>query len=310
MTRKKMHESELDIDEAAVGRLVARQFPYLSHAEVRAVDSSGTDNALFRVGDELVARIPRVEWASPQIEKEQRWLPLLAPRLSLSIPVPVALGHPDQEVPWRWSLYRWLDGVNPTLISLAEPDTAARSVARFIRELEAIDATSGPTPGESGSDRGTKLMHRIDAVAGALAECEGLIDTVLARLVWLEALAAPEWAQPGVWIHGDIQPGNLLMVDGSIAAVIDWGCLGVGDPAVDLLVAWNLFSGKSRETFRKAIDVDEATWARGRGWAISVGLIALPYYFHTNPALAEQSRQVINAVIADYCTRHGLVEAQ
>jgi len=153
-------------------------------------------------------------------------------------------------------------------------------------------------------------MHRIDAVAGALAECEGLIDTDLARLVWLEALSAPEWAQPGVWIHGDIQPGNLLMVDGQITAVIDWGCLGVGDPAVDLLVAWNLFSGKSRETFRKAIDVDEATWARGRGWAISVGLIALPYYFHTNPALAEQSRQVINAVIADYCTRHGLVEAQ
>jgi aminoglycoside phosphotransferase (APT) family kinase protein len=192
-----------------------------------------------------------------------------------------------------------LEGKNATLDRLANPQETAVTLANFITTLQQLDAAHGPAPGEHNSGRGVPLAERDAQTRQAIAALEGMIDTKAATAVWEAALELPAWSGAPVWLHGDLQSGNLLAVDGELTAVIDFGCLGVGDPACDLMVAWNLFSGEAREAFRTALAVDGATWARGRGWALSVGLIALPYYQHTNPVLAGISQYAIDEVLAE-----------
>lgn len=242
MATGRMHVDEAEIDASLVGRLLAAQFPQWADFPVRAVPSTGTDNAIFRLGGEMCVRLPRVQAAAGQVEKEQQWLPRLAPLLPLAIPVPLAKGAPGEGYSWHWSVYEWLEGETATMERLADALTSA----------------------------------------------------------WEAALAAPVWPGPPAWIHGDLQSGNLLVVDGRLSGVIDFGGLGVGDPACDLQVAWNLFAGDSRQTFRAALAVDDAAWARGRGWALSVALIQLPYYKDTNPALAANARYTIGEVLGDF----------
>jgi aminoglycoside phosphotransferase (APT) family kinase protein len=263
------------------------------------VPSAGTDNALYRLGRDMVVRLPRIDWAVGQVEKEQRWLPKLAQHLPLAIPVPLAKGVPGEGYPWHWSVYRWLDGENAALERLADVRQTAVTLAHFITALQQIDPSNGPPLGEHNSGRGVPLAERDGQTRQAIAALAGVIDTEAATAAWETALETPAWSGPPVWLHGDLQSGNLLAVDGVLTAVIDFGCLGVGDPACDLMVAWNLFSGEARRAFRAALAVDEATWARGRGWALSVGLIALPYYQHTNPVLANIARFAIHEVLTD-----------
>ncbi len=296
---KKMHADEVATDAGLVRRLIAAQFPRWADLPIRPVPSAGTDNALYRLGDDLVVRMPRISWATGQIEKERRWLPMLAPHLPLAIPTQMAVGEPAEGFPWGWSVYGWLDGENATLDRLADPDQAARDLAQFIRALQAIDASGGPQPTPGTSGRGVPLAARDEETRTAIAACEGLIDTGAALAAWESALAAPVWQGPPVWLHGDLQSGNLLAVDGRLTAVIDFGAMSTGDPACDLMVAWNLLTAGSRETFRHAIAVDEATWARGRGWGLSPALIALPYYRRTNPGLSAIARHAIAEVLAD-----------
>jgi aminoglycoside phosphotransferase (APT) family kinase protein len=299
MAAAKMHADEVATDAGLVRRLLAGQFPQWADLPIEPVPSAGTDNALYRLGNELVVRMPRISWATGQIDKERRWLPHLAPRLPLAIPAPVAVGEPAEGFPWRWSVYRWLDGENATLDRLADPDGAARDLAHFVRALQAIDATGGPLrePGTFG--RGVPLAVRDAGTREAIAACDGLIDTHAATLAWEAALAAPAWRGPPVWLHGDLQSGNLLAVKRRLSAVIDFGALTIGDPACDLMVAWNLFTAGPRAVFRAAIAVDDATWARGRGWALSPALVALPYYRESNPGLAAIARHAIAEVLAD-----------
>jgi len=296
MSDGKMHVDEVDTDVTLVRRLLAAQFP---HLPMEPVHAAGTDNALYRLGDEMAVRLPRIQGAARQVDKEQRWLTRLAPLLPLAIPVPLAKGTPGQGYPWHWSVYRWLEGENATIECIADPRQAATGLAQFLAALQCIDPTGGPPPGPHNSFRGVPLATRDAATRAAILTLHGALDAAAVTAAWEAALQAPTWRDPPVWIHGDMQPGNLLAQQGGLSAVIDFGCLGVGDPACDLIVAWNLLSAETRDVLRAALTVDAATWARGRGWALSIGLIALPYYQSTNPVLAGISRYAIDEVLAD-----------
>lgn len=299
MAAQKMHSDEVETDIALVRRLLAGQFPQWADLPLQPVPSGGTDNAIYRLGNDMAVRLPRIAWATAQVEKEQQWLPRLAPHLPLAIPVPLAKGVPAESYPWHWSVYRWLDGENATMDHLTDPRQAATDLAQFLTALQHIDASEGPLAGTQNFSRGVPLVMRDTAVRDAIALLHGRIDTDAATAAWEESLQATVWNSPPVWIHGDLQSGNLLAINGKLHAVIDFGGLGVGDPACDLMVAWNLFSAESREAFRAALAIDDATWIRGRGWALSVGLIALPYYWDTSPPMVRYAQYTIAEVLAD-----------
>jgi aminoglycoside phosphotransferase (APT) family kinase protein len=305
MSAGKMHVDEVDTDGSLVGRLLAAQFPQWADLAIEPVRSAGTDNALYRLGDDMAVRLPRIHWATGQVDKEHRWLPRLAPLLPLAIPVPLAKGIPGEGYPWHWSVYQWLEGEHATIERITDPRQVATELAQFIAALQRIDPTGGPPPGPHNSSRGVPLAMRDPQTRAAIATLHGMLDADAVTTAWAAALQAPAWRGPPVWIHGDLQSGNLLAHQGRLSAVIDFGCLGVGDPACDLIVAWNFLSAETRDVFRTALPVDDATWARGRGWALSVGLIALPYYQSTNPVLAGMSRRAIDAILADHNARRG-----
>jgi aminoglycoside phosphotransferase (APT) family kinase protein len=296
----KMHDDEVDIDVALVRRLLTAQFPQWATLPLAPVPSAGTDNALYRLGSDMVARLPRIERATGQVDKEQTFLPRLAPHLPLAIPAPLALGRPGEGYPWRWSVYQWLEGENATIERIADPIQAALDLAHFVAALQRIDPTGGPPPGVHNFFRGVPLSTRDAQTRAAIAELSGVLATRAVTTAWDAALQTPAWHGPPVWLHGDLAPLNLLVQHGRLSAVIDFGSLGVGDPACDSIVAWNLLSAQTRDVFRAALPVDDATWARGRCWALSVGLIALPYYQRTNPMLASIARRTIAEVLTDH----------
>ncbi|MDQ3238091.1 MAG: aminoglycoside phosphotransferase family protein [Actinomycetota bacterium] len=300
MSTERMHVDEVDIDASLVRRLLAAQFPQWEDLPLKPVRSAGTDNAMYRLGDDMAVRLPRIPGAADDVIKEQQWLPRLAPQLPLAIPVPLAKGMPGEGYPWHWSVYRWLEGENATAERIADARQLATDLAQFITTLRDIDTEDQLPTGSLRSYRGGPLAHRDEATRAAIAACDGILDVALVTEVWEAALQVPAWNGPPVWIHCDIQPGNLLATQGRLSAVIDFGGLAIGDPAVDQIVAWNLLSAETRDTFRESLSVDDATWARGRGWALSIGLVALPYYKDTNPMLAGISRYQVEEVLADH----------
>jgi aminoglycoside phosphotransferase (APT) family kinase protein len=299
MPDRKMHADEVATDVSLVRRLLAGQFPRWAGLAIEPVASAGTDNAIYRLGDDLAVRLPRIHWAAGQAQKEQRWLPHLAPHLPLAIPVPLATGGPAEGYPWHWSVSPWLEGENATGERIADLSQAATDLADFVAALQRIDSSRGPHAGPHNFGRGVPLAMRDAGARAAIPAWDGIVDTGTVTAAWDEALRVPAWDGPPVWLHGDLTAGNLLAKAGRLTAVIDFGCLGVGDPAADLIVAWNLLSGESREVFRATLSVDDATWARGRGWALALALGALPYYRDTNPVIVASSRHAINAVLAD-----------
>ena len=294
-----MHENEVHTDEDLVRRLLAAQFPQWKELPVRRVSSSGTDNALYRLGHEMLVRLPRIDWAIEQVKKEHAWLPRLAPHLPLEIPVPLEMGEPGEGYPWNWSVYRWLEGENRTRDDPSDPQQTAIDLAEFLQALESIDTAGGPSAVENGS-RGAPLAARDEATRAAIEALRGTIDVDAVTQIWESALQAPAWSLAPVWFHGDVLPGNLLFKHGKLSAVIDFGGSGVGDPACDLMIAWNLFPGESRGTFRSALGVDDATWLRGRGHALSQALIFIPYYMHTNPIGVRNAWRAIDEVLDDF----------
>ncbi|WNV86802.1 aminoglycoside phosphotransferase family protein [Umezawaea sp. Da 62-37] len=293
----RMHDDEIDIDPPLVRALLAEHFPRWAGLPVRAVASTGTDNAMFRIGEDLAVRLPRVGWAVGGVELEQRWLPVLAPHLPVAVPEPVGLGAPACGYPWPWSVYRWLPGANPVVGALADPHGLATAVAGFVTALRAVDTAGAPAAG-----RGAPLAPRDGGTREAIAALTDVVDADAVTGAWEEALRAPEWTGEPVWVHGDLSPGNLLLTGDALTAVIDFGAMGLGDPACDLISAWNLLPADARDTFRGALDADDATWARGRGWALTIALLQLPYYRDTNPGLAANARHVIDQVVADHIT--------
>lgn len=299
MSASKMHDNEVETDVPLVRRLLTAQFPRWAGLPIAAVTSAGTDNALYRLGGDMVVRMPRILSAVGQVATEHEWLPRLAPLLPLAIPVPLAKGMPGEGYPWQWSIYRWLAGENATIARFADPRQAATELADFIAALWRIETRGWPPPGPPFSFRWESLAARDTPTRAAIAALDGMLDTGAVTGAWEAALQTPAWDRSPVWVHADLQPLNLLVERGRLSAVIDFGGLGLGDPACDLMVAWNLLSADIREDFRAALPVDDATWARGRGWALSVGLIALPYYQTSNPALAGIARRTIAEVLAD-----------
>jgi aminoglycoside phosphotransferase (APT) family kinase protein len=294
-----MHATEVATDVHLVRRLLVEQFPEWSALAISRVDSAGTDNALYRLGEDMVVRLPRVSWAREQIDKEQRFLPRLAHALPLDVPLPLGKGHAGGGYPWEWGVYRWLDGETATLDRVRDFDDFALELARFITTLHGLDATAAPAAGEHNSHRGVPLALRDAPTRAAIASLADELDSARATTVWENALAAPAWSAAPVWVHGDLQSGNLLARDGRLGAVIDFGCLGAGDPAVDLIVAWNLLPDRARAVFRSALAMDEATWERGRGWALSTSVVALAYYRNTNPALSAIARRALAQLLGE-----------
>ena len=294
----KMHANEVDTDPFLVRGLLAAQFPQWAHLPIAPVESAGTDNALYRLGDALVARLPRIAWAVGQAEKEMRWLPVLAPHLPLAIPVPLAVGAPGEGYPWHWSVAPWIEGENATLDRIADPRQTAIDLAGFVAALWRIDASDGPGPGPGNSGRGERLAARDAETRTAIEALRGDLNTDAVTAVWESALHAPIWSSRPVWLHGDLHSGNLLAQRGKLSAILDFGCLGVGDPACDVMAAWLYLPAEARGVFRAALDVDDATWSRARGWALSMGLIALPYYKGANPVLAGIARNAIQQTLA------------
>lgn len=285
-----MHADEVDVPADLVRRLLDLTFPQWAELPLAAVPSYGTDARLYRLGSDLVVRLPKIHWATSQIEMEMELLPRLAPHLPAEIPEIIVVGEPALSYPWRWAVYRWLGGTPPRT-GTAE---LAGDLAAFIAALQGIDATDA----QRGTHRGGPLELRDSATRAAITELGGDVDVAAVTRAWEEALAVPVWAHDPIWLHGDILEGNLLVRDRRLAGVIDWGCACAGDPAFDYAIAWSLLA-PVRDTFRAATGVDDHTWARARGLALSQAVIALPYYLHTSPPIAARSRLIIREVLAE-----------
>ena len=281
-----------------VRHLIASRFPEWRDLPVSVVPSAGTANDLFALGDEMVIRLPATESAHRAIEKEQIWLPRLEQHISLALPTPVAVAGPGDGFDFAWAVYRWLPGEDGWARPIGDLASAAMDLANFITELRAVDTTGGPAPGKHNSWRGVPLEHLDDRVREAIRECGARIDMPVVTALWELALAQPGASEP-TWVHGDIQPGNWLSTGDRISAIIDWGLLGVGDPAVDLLPAWNLLDRNTRGQFRRALGVDDATWIRGQGWAVFQSVMALPYYWETNPVMVAMARRQLTQLLGE-----------
>ncbi|MEX2269125.1 MAG: aminoglycoside phosphotransferase family protein [Acidimicrobiia bacterium] len=293
MSRPPMHDDEFETDADLGRRLLASQHPQWAKLPIERVLSAGTDNAMYRLGDDLAMRLPRVGWAVDCVVKEQEWLPALAPHLPLAVPLPVALGEPEEAFPYPWSVVQWLPGELATLDRLDDPVDAALDLAAFVRALQAIDPTGGPR-----HHRGLPVRNLDEMVRTGIHGLRGEVDADAVTEAWDRALSAPDYDGPPVWFHGDLAYLNLLARDGALTAAIDWGTCGVGDPAIETIIGWSLFSSDDRQTYRDALGVDDATWERGKGWVLT-GVYGVPYYRDTNPVLVTNAIRAIDAVLAD-----------
>jgi aminoglycoside phosphotransferase (APT) family kinase protein len=290
----------ITIDEKLVRQLLESQFPQWAHLPLWQIVPGGWDNKTFRLGEHMLVRMPRDEQYGAQVEKEQLWLPKLAASLKTPIPVPLGRGNPCDAYPFRWSIYRWLDGEVASPARIRDLREFATDLAEFLAALERVDATGGPVAGPHSFFRGGALKQYDTEIRQAIGALKEQIDTDLATVVWNAALATTWQALP-VWVHGDIGLGNLLVQDGRLCAVIDFGQLAIGDPACDLAIAWTLFEDESRKAFRERLRLDEDTWARGRGWALWKAAILAAGLAESNAVEAADPWRVIHAVLADFC---------
>ena len=283
------------IDADLVRRLIGSQFPEWADLPIEEVEPNGWDNRTFRLGAEMSVRLPSHERYAAQVDKEQTWLPRLRSSLPVPVPEPLGRGVPDGEYPWPWSVYRWLPGETAAVRgAITDLGDFATDLAGFVRALHRADALGGPRPGLHNFHRGGSLAVWDSETRAALAAVGDAVDPLALTSLWDAALAS-EWHREPVWVHGDLVTTNLLVRDGRLAAVIDFGCCGVGDPACDLPITWLLFRGESRALFRGALDLDRATWARARGWTLWKRLIAL-----SEDPEDREARRVIEDLVAEH----------
>jgi aminoglycoside phosphotransferase (APT) family kinase protein len=289
----------MELDTSVARRLVDSQFPQWSGLPITGVEHDGWDNRTFRLGSELSVRLPSGAWYAQQVAKEQRWLPVLAPQLPLPIPVPVAEGEPDAWFPYPWSVYRWIDGELATHARIDDMPGFAAALAGFLNALARADASGGPEPGPHNFFRGGPLATYADETHDAIAKLGSEISRDAVQRVWQDAMSTA-WERDPVWFHGDVAVGNLLVRDGRLAAVLDFGSSGVGDPACDTVIAWTFLSGASRARFRADYVADAGTWSRGRGWCLWKALISLVGHLENDSPDAALARRDIEQVLADY----------
>ncbi len=324
-----MHEGEVRIDAALVERLVADQLPHLADRPIRTIPATGTMNAIYRLGDDLCVRLPRLKDSADRGERELHWLPRLARHLTLPIPEPVATGAPGAGYPFRWAVYRWIDGTTRADHPTGDETQLAADLAAFVLELRAIDTTAAPRAGRrplaqldaatraaiaaSGDEierheataappAGRRPLAQLDgATRAAIAASGDEIDRHAVTAAWDRALTAPAWDGERAWIHNDLLPTNLLVEPstGRLSAVIDFGGAGAGDPAGDVVPAWSVFGPTGRDPYRAALGVDDGTWARARGYALHQAALIIPYYAGTNPGLVSVALRTIGQVLGD-----------
>lgn len=286
----RMHADELEIDDALVRRLLGEQFPEWADRPLVRVEPEGTVNAVYRLGDDLGLRLARRKGRTEPGGKEVTWLPKLAPVVSLEVPVPIAQGSPTAAYPWYWDVYRWVEGTTTPVEQIDRID-AAQDLATFVAALQRVDPTGAP------AGRGIPLAERDREIRGWLARFDGDREVTAE---WERALSAPAWDGPPVWHHGDLDARNWLVRDGRISGVIDWGSMGVGDPACDVMVAWKLHSPEARDAFRETLPTDDATWSRARGWVLSQAVAALAYYTpENNPTLYREAEHWLELVLSN-----------
>ncbi len=296
-----MSSDALNIDEALVSRLIADQFSEWSGLSVREVVPNGWDNRTFRLGEEMSVRLPSAERYVAQVQKEKQWLPFLARELPLPIPEIIAVGEPAAGYPWEWSVRRWIDGETAAPERIGNMPEFAADLAEFLVKLQSLPVDDAPVAGAHNFYRGGDLSVYDEQTREAIAVLEGRGDPNVKRYrdVWDAALYS-KWERPPVWIHGDVSQGNLLVRDGRLSAVIDFGGMAIGDPACDLAIAWTMFDDDSRNAYRSGLELGEATWARGRGWTLWKVLIIVSGISETNAAEADRSREILERVLADY----------
>ena len=286
------------IDAELVGRLVAEQFPQWADRPVMPVEFEGRDNRTYRLGETMAVRLPTAAGYAPAVAKESEWLPRLAPHLPLAVPTVLGVGTPNEDYPFPWSVRTWIDGETADRGHIGDRSAFAVAVADFLHALQACNTADAPEAGEHSWFRGAPPGHYDYETRRCLRALEGRVDVAGASAVWDAALEA-NWEGEAVWFHGDVAAGNLLVADWALRAVIDFGTSGVGDPACDLVIAWTMFTGQSREAFRQAVAQDEGMWARARGWALWKALLGLANSNGRDPHDASNHR-----IIADLVDEH------
>lgn len=276
----------MKIEVELVRKMIAAQFPEFAHLPIQAVKNGGHDNRTFHLGDELLIRMPSGKAYEAQVEKESEWLPKLAPQLSLPITEPVAKGKPTKDYPYSWSINKWIVGETVTQNNV-DLNQFAGDLAGFLKELQTIDASVGPRSGVHNFYRGGDLKVYDTETRNALYSLKDQVDVETCQRIWEQALSS-KWQGKRVWVHGDIAPGNLIVRNGRLAGVIDFGILGTGDPSCDLAMAWTFFDANSRAIFMEKMVLDEDTWNRARGWALWKALITFDH---------EASRKVVKCLV-------------
>lgn len=295
----RLHDDEVHVDTRLVRALLEEQMPRHAGLPLHRVAAGGTDNAVFRLGDDLAVRLPVHAVSVEPLRKEIRWLPVLAPHLSLPVPEVMSVGEPTEHYPFPWAVVRWLPGTDALHGAIDSMRDAAATLGRFVAELHKVPVDQAPHRGTEGFHRGGPLSDREETFRDSLARCDGLLDVPAAGAVWDDALAAPPWHGEPVWLHTDLIPGNLLVRDGRVAAVLDFGALSVGDPAYDVTPAWFVLDREARPVFRELVGVGDATWRRARGLVVSQAVIALPYYLDSHPGMVATARRGLESVLAD-----------
>ncbi|MCU4757135.1 aminoglycoside phosphotransferase family protein [Bacillus cereus] len=287
------------IDVSLVEKLIQEQFPEWAHLEVKPVKFSGHDNRTFHLGDEMSVRLPSEAAYAPQVEKENKWLPILSEELSLPISTPLAKGNPSEVYSWPWSINMWIEGETVTKQNVRDLSEFAADLGLFLVELQSIDASNGPIAGAHNFYRGGLISVYDEEARDAIENNKNVFDEIVLKHLWNLALQS-KWERKPVWVHGDVAPGNLLVKEGKLCAVIDFGILGVGDPACDAAMAWTFFDKNSRGVFKEVLHIDEETWNRARGWALWKALITYDANRDSNEKIAEESYRVIQVIVDDY----------
>ncbi len=289
----KMHEGEIAIDIALVKRLLTEQFSHLAEKPITVIRSTGTVNAIYRLGDEFCVRLPRLEEWAESINNEWAWLPKLAPHISLNIPKPLARGQPTNWYPCSWAIYHWIEGSPYQDDLISDERRIAYDLAKFILELRNVDMVEAPRGGR------LPLLELDTETRSAIESLRGVIDTEAVSVAWTRSLESSPWDGKPVWIHGDLIKSNLLIQGGRPCAILDFGGVGIGDPAADVVPAWSVFSKVGRETFKEALDVNDDTWSRARGYALHQALMIIPYYPKTNPEFVAMAKRTVEEVLTE-----------
>lgn len=284
---QKMHAEEVSVNKHLVERLIATQFPEWADLELERTRASGTDNVIYRLGEELAVRMPKIYWAVGQVEKEWAWISKIAPHVRVEIPEPVAKGEGDLGYPHKWLVYRWIKGTDLEEDPNIDHSRLARDLASFVLALREVPIDGAPSFGRTLEEDEPGMLHYLQRL-------EGPFDKGRVLEIWNEAIKTTEG--PPVWLHGDLLPGNLLHREGRLSGVIDWGASGLGDPSRELMVAWAM-PKEARNLYRTALDVDDGTWRRAKGWVISQCVMYIPYYADTIPAAVEGARRRLACVL-------------